>query len=242
MTSILNGRRGWLIEQLYRRHQTHWIARYLLKRYDGGEIHSRGWRALLKRYQGVEIGPYSYGPILYRNQVPWGTVVGNYCSVGRWLVVRRRDHPIDRVTQHPLMYSRRLRFVESDTIPSDQDNPLTIGHDVWIGDRVTILSGCRTVGNGAVIAAGAVVTRDVPPYAIVGGVPAKMLRERFDPGVQALLERSRWWELAAEQVQALGPIMLTSVTLESAAALCAACEQLRCERSGSPGGDGDPVH
>ncbi|MGN1275552.1 MAG: CatB-related O-acetyltransferase, partial [Floccifex sp.] len=67
-----------------------------------------------------------------------------------------------------------------------------IGNDVWIGNNVTILAGV-SVGDGAVLAAGAVVTKDVPPYAIVGGVPAKILRFRFDDGTIKELQKLEWW-------------------------------------------------
>jgi hypothetical protein len=84
-------------------------------------------------------------------------------------------------------------LVPKDTIPSNAENPLVIGHDVWIGANVTIVPGCKTIGNGAVVAAGAVVTGDVPAFAIVGGVPAKFIRWRFPPDVQSCIEDSQWW-------------------------------------------------
>lgn len=155
---------------------------------------SQTWRGLLHHYHGVEIGRYSYGDILTAGLLPKGTCVGAYVSVGTGLIVRRRDHPLDQPVLHPFFYNSALGLLEKDTIALDQDNPLTIGNDVWIGDRVTILSGCKAIGNGAVLAAGAVVTRDVPPYTIVGGIPAKPIRARFGPDKIMALERSLWWE------------------------------------------------
>ena len=102
---------------------------------------------------------------------------------------------MDRAILHPFFYNAALGLLAQDTIPQERDNPLHIGHDAWIGDRVTILSGCQSIGNGAVIAAGAVVTRDVAAYALVGGVPAKMIRMRFGPDRIAELEASQWWKL-----------------------------------------------
>jgi virginiamycin A acetyltransferase len=222
-----------LIERLYRGHRTHWLARRLLQR-DAGEMRSALWRRLLRRYQGVEIGAYSYGPILYRGRLPRGTVVGRWCSVGRDLYVRRRNHPVERVTQHPFFYSARWGHVEADTIAPDSANPLVIGHDVWIGDRVTILSGCTRVGNGAVIAAGAVVTRYVPPYAIVGGIPARHLKDRFPPDVQAALERSRWWEFDVETLARLRPMLLEPLDGPRAAAFAERCDALRRQGDVAP--------
>lgn len=194
-------------------------------------MRSAALRRLLRVHDGVVVGAYSYGPVLRRHLLPRGTVVGRWCSVGQGLIVRRRDHPIERMTQHPFFYNARLGLVERDTIPSDEDNPLVIGNDVWIGDRVTIVSGCRHVGDGAVIAAGAVVTRDVPPFAIVGGVPAKVLRMRFSPAVAALVAQSRWWELDVDTVAGWGAVPFEPMTEESARALVARCEKLRAGTS-----------
>lgn len=157
-------------------------------------MHSTTWRDILQTYHAVFVGPYSYGSMLTPGVLPAGTHVGNYCSVGSDLILRRRDHPTDRPFLHPFFYNSALGLLQRDSIPLDRDNPLTIGHDVWIGDRVTILGGCKTIGNGAVIAAGAVVTRDVAPYTIVGGVPARLMRQRFDTTMIAALEASHWWD------------------------------------------------
>ena len=151
-------------------------------------MQSLTWRRILQSYHKVEIGRYSYGDILRPGVVPPGSSVGAYCSVGTDLIIRRRNHPVNRAILHPFFYNAALGLLKRDTIPQDRDNPLYIGHDVWIGDRVTILSGCQNIGNGAVIAAGAVVTHDVPAYAMVGGVPAKLIRMRFDMERVAALE------------------------------------------------------
>ena len=157
-------------------------------------MQSATWRDILQTYHAVSVGRYSYGAILTPGVLPPATRVGNYCSVGSALIVRRRDHPTDRPFLHPFFYNSALGLLRRDSIPLDRDNPLSVGHDVWIGDRVTILSGCKIIGNGAVIAAGAVVTRDVAPYTIVAGVPARPLRQRFDAALITALETSRWWE------------------------------------------------
>lgn len=170
------------------------LVRKLCFRMEGGGIHSATWRRILREHHHIRIGLYSYGAILNPGVLPSGTQVGAYCSVGADLIVRRRDHPTDRPFLHPFFYNSALGLLPRDSIPQDAENPLTIGNDAWIGDRVTILSGCRTIGNGAIIAAGAVVTRDVPSYAIVGGVPAKIIRFRFDDALIARLEASHWWE------------------------------------------------
>lgn len=191
------------------------ICLSLCNRLEHGSFYSRTLREILSRYHGVAIGKYSYGPILTPGILPVGTIVGNYCSIGAGLVVLRRNHPFDRLSQHPFFYNSGLGYLRKDTIPSNSENPLTIGHDVWIGERVSILAGCKSVGNGAVIAAGSVVTRDVPPYTIVAGVPAKKLKMRFEEEVADGLEKLRWWELNLTSLLTQKKWILQPLTVES---------------------------
>lgn len=183
-----------VLQVLYRVRYLRPLVLKACRRLEGGRIQSLTWRRLLRDHHDVHIGPYSYGCIMTPGVMPPGSKVGAYCSVGDQMIVRRRDHPTERPFLHPFFYNSALGLLTRDTIPRDADNPLTIGNDVWIGDRVTILSRCKTIGNGAVIAAGAVVTRDVPAYTIVMGVPARAIRTRFNEARIAELEASRWWE------------------------------------------------
>ena len=182
-----------LIRRLYRVRRLRALCLRLCQRLEGGAFFSATLRDILHQVHGVEIGRYSYGSILKPGVLPPGSRVGAYCSVGTGLIVRRRDHPVERPVMHPFFYNHALGIVEQDTIPLDEANPLEIGNDVWIGDRVTVLGGCHEIGNGAVLAAGAVVTRDIAPYSIVAGVPARSIRMRFGPDEIARLEASRWW-------------------------------------------------
>jgi hypothetical protein len=197
---------GGLLHRLYRLRRLRGLCRRLCLRLEGGPMHSASWRRILRSWHGAEVGRYSYGDVLKPGLLPPGSVVGAYCSVGTGLIVRRRDHPLDRPFLHPFFYNSALGLLTRDTIPPDRDNPLTIGNDVWIADRVTILGGCRRIGNGAVIAAGAVVTRDVPAYAVVGGVPARLIRMRIDPDRIAELEASRWWKQDIATIIAQPPV------------------------------------
>jgi acetyltransferase-like isoleucine patch superfamily enzyme len=124
---------------------------------------------------------------------------------GRSVSLRLRgNHRIESATTYPI--GILLKHIDFDTTPADgslQSRPLVIGCDVWIGYRATIL-GPVTIGHGAVIGAGAVVTSDVPPYAIVAGNPARVLRMRFPPNVVERFLKIAWWDWPEERVIALG--------------------------------------
>ena len=127
--------------------------------------------------------------------------IGKYCSVGSHVKVVAATHPVDTfVSTHPAFYRSPWSVLsyapetEFEECPTDADGYyLQVGHDVWIGDRVLIRGGVR-IGNGAIVAMGSVVTKDVPPYAIVGGVPAKVIRYRFDAERIEFLEKFAWWD------------------------------------------------
>lgn len=131
------------------------------------------------------IGDYTYinGGHIYNSQI------GKFCSIGYGVSVGPGEHQIERISSFPLS-SRAFgeydagEFITKKTV---------IGNDVWLGNNAIVLQGV-TVGNGAVIAAGAVVTKDVPPYAIVGGVPAKIIRYRFENQMIKKLEKLQWWD------------------------------------------------
>jgi len=144
--------------------------------------------------RGSQIGPYSRinGPAIIRGHGQFR--MGAYCAVGVGLHVITSNHDMSRAGVQITMY-RRFGFAEFREIPS----VTTIGNAVWIGDRVTVTAGCR-VGDGAVLAAGAVVTRDVEPFTVVGGVPARMIRRRFSEEVAAILGELRWWEWPQERI------------------------------------------
>lgn len=128
--------------------------------------------------------------------------VGAFCSIGpQVLIGGLGSHPTKWLSTHPSFYSIRGQsgacFVKENLF--DELKKTTIGSDVWIGARAVIIDGVN-IGNGAIVAAGAVVARDVPPYAIVGGVPAKLIRYRFSNDVIEKLTAWRWWLLPDEKL------------------------------------------
>ena len=140
----------------------------------------------------VRFGAYSY---VNENSIMSGVTVGRFTSIAPHFICGYGDHPTNFITTSPVFYSTRrqcgISFTETNRY--DEKRQTIVGNDVWIGARVFVRDGVR-IGSGALIAAGAVVTNDVPDYAIVGGVPAKLIRYRFaDEVVRQLLE-IKWWD------------------------------------------------
>ena len=120
----------------------------------------------------IDVGLYSYG-CFDRWRMPGPIRIGRYCSIANSVKSAPINHPYDAMTTHPALYERKFGVVEKDI---HYDDVLVIEDDVWIGHNVMILPGCKHVGRGAIIGAGAVVTKDVPAYAIVAGNPAVLIR------------------------------------------------------------------
>lgn len=127
--------------------------------------------------------------------------IGRFCSIGPQVIVGLGIHPTSRVSTFPGFYSKNVHTANFLKDAAVQERRATsIGNDVWIGARA-IIPGGVTIGDGAIIAAGAVVTKDVPPYAIVGGVPAKVIRYRHPQDLVKELLRVGWWNWNDEQIR-----------------------------------------
>lgn len=158
------------------------------------------------KMSGAEMGDYSY--IQSAGRI-FNCTIGKFCSIAAGVSIAPGMHDPTRVTTHPALLQKSTPlpevFAEKDNLVAAK--PVHIGHDVWIGEKAIILDGV-TVGNGAVVAAGAVVTKDVAPYEIVGGVPARHLKFRFDEATIAGIEKSQWWDWPEERLRANAHLML----------------------------------
>jgi len=166
-------------------------------------------------YMGMKtlfsLGFFSY----VRSQLPSSTVVGRYCSIAPGVKVLGSNHKSDRVTLSNANYEHHAVHIEAyreamgpfqqggTGLPSF--GPLRIGNDVWIGQDVSFAAKGISIGDGAIVAAGAVVTKDVPPYAIVGGVPARVIRYRFPEDIIQQLLQLKWWRFGLSDIRCFSP-------------------------------------
>lgn len=139
-------------------------------------------------------------PVVWNRQ---GTKIGSFVSMGASVRLGNGKHPLNFLSTSPYFYLQGLNFKSPESpVHREYQNlePVIIGNDVWIGDEVKIQNGV-TVGDGAVIGTSALVTKDVPPYAIVVGVPAKIIRYCFDEETIKQLLELKWWDLDDEIIK-----------------------------------------
>lgn len=144
------------------------------------------------KIKGSRVGAYSY---ISPNTEVENAEIGRFCSIADHCRIGMGTHNIDQISTSPIFTQKvngaKVRWVDENV----NDSPLlkvSIGNDVWVGSRAMILGGV-SIGDGAVVAAGAVVTKDVPAYAIVGGVPAKIIKHRFSKELIDRLVELKWW-------------------------------------------------
>jgi len=152
-------------------------------------------------YENVELGDYSYtGPYCFLQN----TVVGKFANIAAAVRIGPTMHPMDRPTIHHFTYRRVLYgLAEADDeefFAWRRSQVTRIGHDTWIGHGAIIMPGLR-VGDGAVVGSGAVVTKDVHPFSVVVGVPAKKIKDRFPEGIAEAMKRIAWWDWSHEMIK-----------------------------------------
>lgn len=160
----------------------------------------------------IQVGAFTY---FGDNCIIGDMEIGRFCSVAPNVIIGLGEHEYEYVSTHPFFYASNHVFKNipagigkpRDLSLSKHQRPI-IGNDVWIGANVVICRGVH-IGDGAVIAAGAVVTKDIEPYTIYGGVPAKKIRMRFEPHLVSELKHIKWWNYALDSFVGLDPSDLT---------------------------------
>lgn len=136
----------------------------------------------------------------YNNFIHGDVEIGKYCQIGADVAIHTTNHPISYLSTYVnnTLFNGELSSLK-------EVKKTVIGNDVWIGHNVNIMGGV-TIGNGAILAAGALITKDVPAYTIVGGVPAKEIRKRFSESIIAEIEKLQWWNLSEEELEKIKPL------------------------------------
>jgi acetyltransferase-like isoleucine patch superfamily enzyme len=163
----------------------------------------------LKRKGRVVYGAGSYGvPTIHEfDYDPTRLIVGNYSSIGGTYLLGG-EHSIEQVTTYPVRINLGLDGAGEDGVPTTRGD-IHVGSDAWTGYGSFVRGGIA-IGDGAILATGAVVTKDVPPYAIVGGVPAKVIRFRHTEEQRAALLEIRWWDWPRKEIREAAPYLASS--------------------------------
>ena len=152
------------------------------------------------RMNHVKVGKYSRIGI---NCKLTNVVIGNYSCIGENCVLGVGQHPTNFLTYHSIFYKKGNWGWHDDWIKFPvgfkEQAQITIGNNVWIGQRVVVMDGV-TIGDNSIVATGAIVTKDVPPFSIVGGVPAKIIKTMFNEEIRSRLQEIQWWNLPDEEI------------------------------------------
>ncbi|MGR5431125.1 CatB-related O-acetyltransferase [Vibrio astriarenae] len=168
-----------------------------------------GERTIIKN---TNLGLFSY--VSFESFIQ-NSEVGRFCSIGPGCKIGLGIHPLSHLSTHPALYSDKPPMGDSICLDRsfNEYETVVVEHDVWIGANSTIVDGV-TIGCGAVICAGAVVTKNVEPYSVVGGVPAKHIKYRFDRATVNTLIKSKWWYLSEDEIVMFNNDFMKSSTLK----------------------------
>lgn len=136
----------------------------------------------------------------YNNFLHGDIIIGKYCQIGTDVAIHTTNHPISYMSTYI-----NTNLFDGELKKLKEIKRVIIGNDVWIGHNVIIV-GNVSIGNGAVLAAGSVITKDVPPFTIVGGVPAKPIKKRFSDSIIQEIESLKWWDLSETELEQIKPL------------------------------------
>ena len=132
------------------------------------------------------------------------STIGSFCSIADFVRIGHYNHYIKHVSSHPFLNHKQYGFVKNDFFTDENVNEtrkeVLVGNDVWLGTGVVVLRGVQ-IGDGAVVGANSVVTRNIPPYSIVGGIPARIMKYRFDDETIEKLLQIGWWNWEEERIK-----------------------------------------
>ena len=169
----------------------------IIVKIEGGELYSTTLRRIMKEYYGVEIGMYTLHGCFEPGAVEPCTKIGRYCAIARNVRIINVNHPTEFKSMSIIFWQPKMGLCKKDI----EWIPKTIEHDVWIGYGAIILPSVTHIATGAVIGAGAVVSKNVPPYAVVVGNPARIVRYRFSKETIEKLLASKWWEKDIDELK-----------------------------------------
>lgn len=181
----------------FRRNRLRGLVLWLLEKIDHGTLYSTVLRQIFKDYHDVEIGMYTHGSCFIPGNFDRFTKIGRYCSIAADVRVFNRDHPMDFKSTHAFFFNPILKYTKEDLVDY---TPLEIGNDVWIGHGTLILPNVTKIGDGAVIGAGSVVSKNIPPYAVAVGHPVRIVRYRFSQAKIKELLGEKWWEKDIDEI------------------------------------------
>jgi virginiamycin A acetyltransferase len=192
-TETVNSLAGRLLEKVYRRVPFRIHLLKIVTKMEGGEFRSATLRRVLANVHGVAVGAHTYGSLLTPGTCDKMTTIGRYVSIGPGVRRFGASHPLNDATLHPYWYNPNLGWVtEAQDV---HRSSLVIESEVWIGANALILPNCQRIGFGAVIGAGAVVTKNVEDFAVVVGNPARQVSVRLTPELRQRLLTARPWDL-----------------------------------------------
>jgi acetyltransferase-like isoleucine patch superfamily enzyme len=183
--------------RLYAVNRLRGLVLWLVRRLEGPELTSPTMRRIFRHHFGVEIGMYSHGAFFEPYAVDEQTTIGRYCSMARGARIVNHNHPSGFRSTSGIFFNPHYGLCARSLV---QFNPLVVGNDVWIGTNAVILPEVNRIGDGAIIGAGAVVSRDVPPYAVVLGNPARIVKYRFGEDTIARLLEEQWWDKDVDEL------------------------------------------